>query len=84
MGGLSHCALFGKGPEICRFSAAGMMVYRHAKTAGGRKAPTHEIAGVAAGAAPPALWDFVASSEWGVVNSVGRAMYFGWSVAGGG
>jgi hypothetical protein len=29
---------------LCRFSAAGMMVYRRAPAAGGRKAPRHEIA----------------------------------------
>lgn len=80
MGGLSHCASFGKGAEMCGFSAAGAMVYRHAETVGGRKAPRQEIAGVEAGAAPPARWDFVAR---GVVTSVGSTMYFGRSVAGG-
>ena len=39
---------------MCRFSAAGMQVYRRAEAAGGRKAPRHEVAegehGGAAGA----------------------------------
>ena len=30
---------------MCRFSAAGMQVYRRAEAAGGRKAPRHEVAG---------------------------------------
>jgi len=33
------------GPDMCRFSAAGMKVYPRAGAAGGRKAPRHEIAG---------------------------------------
>jgi hypothetical protein len=32
-------------PVMCRFSAAGMTVYRRAAGAGGRKAPRHEVAG---------------------------------------
>jgi hypothetical protein len=67
---------------LCRFSAAGMMVYPHAETAGGRKAPRHEIARVEAGAAPPRYGDFIASSEFGVATSVGSTMYFGRWVAG--
>jgi hypothetical protein len=35
-----------------------------------------------AGAAPPRYGDFIASSEFGVVKSVGSTMYFGRSVAG--
>jgi hypothetical protein len=61
--------VFGRDVQL---SAAGMMVYRHAETAGRPKSAKARNRGVAAGAAPPALWDFVASSELGVVNSVGR------------
>ena len=32
-------------PLVCRFSAAGMMLYLRAEAAGGRKAPRHEVAG---------------------------------------
>jgi len=32
-------------PHMCRFSAAGMMLYLRAEAAGGRKAPRHEVAG---------------------------------------
>jgi hypothetical protein len=82
MGGLSHCASFGKGPEMCRFSAAGMMVYRHAETAGGRKAPRHEIAGVEAGAAAPALWGFRRELRIGC-GELSRQHEVFWPVGGG-
>ena len=35
----------GQGPQLCRFSAAGMTVSPRTPMAGGRKAPRHEIAG---------------------------------------
>src|SRR5450755_2694342 len=45
-------------PLLCRFSAAGMTAYPRGKTAGGRKAPRHEVAGSWAPVVQRALWGF--------------------------
>src|SRR3954464_14284632 len=47
-------------PLVCRFSAAGMTVYRRADAAGGRKAPRHEVAG---------SWALAGSKRYGELMS---------------
>jgi hypothetical protein len=64
---LLHCM----SPLLCRFSAAGMTVYRRAEAAGGRKAPRHEIAGNVAVTVPRALWGF-SHEAWRVKCGVKR------------
>jgi len=66
--------------SLCRFSAAGMMAYPHAETAGGRKAPRHEIAGVEAGTGLRGYGDLSVGSILGVVDAVARATRFAGSV----
>jgi hypothetical protein len=57
------CMLHCMSPQLCRFSAAGMMAHRHAEAAGGRKAPRHEVAGSWVLAGSERYWDFDISPE---------------------